>query len=304
MEHPMQSLIKCAILTLLAFIIYGCSQPNQSVNSIPETAPSLSITPTHILQTPTTTISPAARLIASATSTSVPLTSPIPNNTGLTIEENEIIEQASLDPLTFQPVHGSQQAIQVRHAQQKEKPYSFPYGFEENGAYAIYPVTGDLHFKAVRASDSAKIVLQQDGKTILHVDGGDVSPISPLLGLWVDDEHWTLEIASVTNMITGNSVNSAAVGQIYQDGKFLNDLYGYDEMFGFQVLNDKPFYFYKKDGEIHLSYNNEDLPILYDEVPHYGCCSSAELNPIAASNWIGFWGQRDEVWYYTEIGGY
>jgi hypothetical protein len=304
MEHPMQSLIKCAILTLLAFILYGCSQPNQSVKSIPETIPSLSITLTHILLTPTTTISPTARLIASATSTSVPLTTPIPNKTGLIIEENEIIGQASLDPLTFQPVHGSQEAIKGRHAQQKGELYSFPSGFVENGAYEFYPVTGDPHFKVVRASDSAKIVLQQDGKTILNIDGGDISPISPLRGLWVDDDHWTLEIASVTNKITESSVNSVAVGQIYQDGKYLNDLYGYEEMFGYQILNGKPFYFYKKDRKIHLSYNNEDLPILYDEVPHYGCCSSAELNPIAASNWIDFWGKREGIWYYTEIGRY
>lgn len=233
-----------------------------------------------------------------------PPTTPIPNNAGLTIEENEIIGQVSIEPLTFLPVHGSQQNIIARHALDKGKPYSFPDGFEQNGAYVIYPVTGDSHFRAVRAIDSAKLVLQQDKVTILEIDAGDVSPISPLRGLWVDDEHWILETAYVKNINDGNSIYSNAVGQIYRDGVLLNEQFGYEEMFGFQLLDGEPFYFYKKEGQIYLSYNNEDLPVIYDEIPHYRCCSGAALNPIAGINWIGFWGQRDGVWYYTEIGRY
>lgn len=292
----MQSLTKWAILTLFSLFVYGCTPSTPVEKPISKTAMPLSVTLPHIQQTPTPTSSPTA--------TSVPLTTPIPNKIGLTIEENEIIGQVSLEPLTFQPVHGSQQNIIARHALDKGKPYSFLDGFEQNGAYVIYPVSGDSHFRAIRSSDSAKLVLQQDEVTILEIDAGDVSPISPLRGLWVDDEHWILETAYVKNIIDGNSIYSEAVGQIYRDGVLLNEQFGYEEMFGFQLLDGKPFYFYKKDGRIYLSYNNEDLPVAYDEIPHYRCCSGAALNPIAGINWIGFWGQRDGVWYYTEIGRY
>lgn len=296
----MQPLTKWAVLALLTLLVYGCSHAIPSDKLISETTTLLSVTPTHIQQTSPPTFSPMT------IATAAPLTTPIPNKIGLTIEENEIVGQASLDPLTFQPVHGSQQDIQARHAQDKGKPYVFPNGFEQNGAYVIYPVTGDGHFRAVRASDSAKIVLllQQDETTIDQMDGGDVSPISPLRGLWVVNGHWILETAFVRNSIDGNAIQSDAVGRIYQDGVLLNEKYGYEEMFGFQLLAGKSFYFYKRDGQVYLSYNNENLPITYDEIPHYACCSGAQLNPIAGSNWIGFWGQRDGVWYYTEIGQY
>lgn len=292
----MKSLTKWAILALLSLFMCGCAEYLPLEKPVPETTQPLNVAKTHIQLTPIPTFSPIA---ASAT-----LTTPISNKFGITIEENEIIGQASLDPLTFEPVHGSQQDIKVRHSKDKGKPYLFPDGFEQNGAYVIYPVNVDRHLRVVRASENVKIVLQKDEVTILQIDGGDVSPINPLRGLWVEHEHWILEIAFVRNIIDGNAIQSNAVGKIYRDSVLLNEEYGYEEMFGFQLLDGKPFYFYKKDRQVYLSYNNEDLPIVYDEIPHYACCSGAELNPIAGSNWIGFWGQRDGVWYYTEIGRY
>jgi len=295
------------ILWIWIFLLAGCaSVPTQAYpnpSKAPDFVPTQAVaTLSEMAWTPTVTATPAVSPIT--TPTSVPLTTPIPNKVGLTIEENEVIGQVNLDPLTFQPKHGTQQEIRARHAHDKGNIYSFPGGFEENGAYVMYPVTGDRQFRAIRASDSAEIVLQQDEITIFQIDGGDVSPISPLRGLWVDNEHWVLETAFVRNAIDGSAIQSNAVGNIYQDGILLNEKYGYEEMFGFQLLDGKPFYFYKKDGKFLLSFNNEDLPIVYDEIPHYACCSGSELNPIAGNNWIGFWGKRDGVWYYIEIGRY
>jgi len=70
------------------------------------------------------------------------------------------------------------------------------------------------------------------------------------------------------------------------------------------LLTGKPFYFYQENGQIHISYNDQDLPLIYDEVPHFGCCSSAVLNPVSAPNWVGFFGKRGKIWFYTEIGIY
>lgn len=72
-------------------------------------------------------------------------------------------------------------------------------------------------------------------------------------------------------------------------------------MFGFQLLDGKPFYFFKKDDRIYISYDHQELPLTYDEIPHYQCCSAGGLNAVAGPNWVGFFGRRGEVWYYTEI---
>lgn len=148
------------------------------------------------------------------------------------------------------------------------------------------------------------IEVEQNGEILFRTTGGQPSPINILRMLWVQEDHWTLEIAFTTRISSGNEVRSFPVGRIYQDGVLLNDLYSYEEMFGFQMIDGKPFYFYKKDGRIHISYDNEDLPIFYDEIPHYHCCSGAEINPVQAGNWVGFFGRRGETWFYTELGKY
>lgn len=50
------------------------------------------------------------------------------------------------------------------------------------------------------------------------------------------------------------------------------------EMFGFQLLTEKPFYFYEKDGVINATYNGESLPVQYQQVIHYRCCEPAAFN--------------------------
>ncbi len=267
----MRLFLKWTVLALFIVFIFGCANVQQTATQLSPT-PGLQATP--------------STLPSTATPISIPLSTPIPNNLGLTIEENEMLGQEQ------------HEFILQQHAQSKEKPYNYTFP---------YPINGDNRYKAIldtKVSQDVKVVLQHDEITIFEFNGGDVSPIQPLRGLWVDQEHWILEIAFVTNTTDGNTVHSNAVGQIYRDGLFLNEQYGYEEMFGFQLLDGKPFYFYQKDSRIHLSFNDEDLPVTYDEVTHYQCCSAAERNPIAASNWVGFWGQRNGVWYYTEIGRY
>ena len=91
-------------------------------------------------------------------------------------------------------------------------------------------------------------------------------------------------------------------GQVIEDGQSLNERAGYDETFGFQLLQGEPFYFFKKGGTIGAVYAGQEIQLRYNEVPHYGCCSPAELNPISAENMLAFFAQRDGRWYYVEIG--
>jgi len=66
----------------------------------------------------------------------------------------------------------------------------------------------------------------------------------------------------------------------------------------------KPFYFFEKDGQVGISYNDEVFMLGYEKIPHYGCCSAGMLNPSRAQNLVSFFAQKDGAWYYVEIGVY
>jgi hypothetical protein len=149
------------------------------------------------------------------------------------------------------------------------------------------------------------VQVSRNGEPIYAIPAGDGGPIDSLRGLWAYSDHWVLEFAVVTLTISSeNTVWSDSLGQIARDGELLNEREGYQEAFGFQLMNGKPFYFFKRDGQIGISYDDQEMVLGYSSVPHYACCSAAERNPRKARNMVAFFAQRDERWYYVEIGAY
>jgi hypothetical protein len=149
---------------------------------------------------------------------------------------------------------------------------------------------------------SVTVTLMRNGSRIYQIPAGNTSPIECLRGLWTYDDHWALETAYVTTHQTGNMIDSQATGQISLDGQLLNKQLGYQEAFGFQSMHGKPFYFFKQAGKIGVFYDNVEIPLGYSEVPHYGCCSAATLNPRVSQNMVSFFARKDNTWYYVEIG--
>lgn len=238
------------------------------------------------------------------TFTEQPTSTPIPNPAGLTIIENELVGLVNLDVQSFTP----QQVMAFRDAQQMVQPvYQYSMADRPDYVEAQYPMTGGTQYEALLYEyngdiNDMRVRLEHNGKVIFQANAGNNSPVQMIRGLWVSGDHWTLEIAYTVNTLSGNTVNVNATGQIYQDGVLLNQKFGYQEMFGYQILDGRPFYFYKKDGLIHLSYDGQDLPITYDAVQHYGCCDAGGVNPLQSPGWVVFFGQRAGVWYLSEIG--
>ncbi|MDD5369938.1 MAG: hypothetical protein PHQ40_12695 [Anaerolineaceae bacterium] len=228
---------------------------------------------------------------------------------GLVVEEYELKAAPQMEPLTFDPVQGSQASILEKHRVERERY------FYRRSIYSpemlIYPATGEGQYLAKQVSADVdgrmkvSVEVLKDGKVIFTAPAGDISPLDAVRGLWVSAGHWVIEYADVTST-KANALESrlTKVGQVVQDGVLINQRDGVQEVFGFQLLKDQPFYFYKKSDQIKVAYAGENYPIGYDDIPHYGCCSSAALNPIQAKNMVAFFARRNTTWYYVEMGRY
>ena len=92
-------------------------------------------------------------------------------------------------------------------------------------------------------------------------------------------------------------------GTLVVNGEIMNLAWGYGEIFEYHLLNEKPFFFYEKGGQVGISYGGQELPVSYDEVIHGECCGGMN-NPRFSEHMAWFYGLRDRVWYYVEIGNY
>ncbi len=138
--------------------------------------------------------------------------------------------------------------------------------------------------------------IRRGDDVIFSVDAGLPSPALPLQSLWSFDGHWVLEIIF--------SEEETWQGRIYGDGQLINDTENYQDAFGFQLLGGKPFYFYQRENGLGYSYDEQEVPLPYQEIPHYGCCSASTLNPKPAENMVAFFAQTGEDWYYVELGNF
>jgi hypothetical protein len=232
-------------------------------------------------------------------------------SSGLTVDQYVLKGGPDVEPLHFEPIQGSQDEIVSTHAAEKEDEFS-DNSFFENFLFGRKALLSDKNLVAQEVINDTQdvkyqkvsVVVSLDKKKIYTIKAGDVSPAQALQGLWTYDKHWMLEIAYVgaTNNSKDNSRSYNTTGQIVQDGELLNDKYGYQEAFGSQLLNDRPFYFFKKDGKIGISYDGQTSELGYDEVPHYGCCSAAEMNPKPTKDMVSFFAKENGTWYYIEIG--
>jgi hypothetical protein len=91
-------------------------------------------------------------------------------------------------------------------------------------------------------------------------------------------------------------------GFLIQDGQILNESGGFDELFGWQILNGQPFYFFRRGEWIGISYAGQALPLAYEDVYHGGCCGYALYNPRGNERLVGFFALREGQWYHVMVG--
>ncbi len=147
------------------------------------------------------------------------------------------------------------------------------------------------------AGSGGHVSVAVEGRDIFTTSIGLPSPVNALRGVWADGKGWTLEIARAS----GDTNTFEMIGEIYQNGISLNRKFGYQASFEYQVFGGKPFFFYQKNDQIGISYDGQEIPLGIDEIPHYGCCSGAELNPREYLTLIDFFARKGQAWYFVEI---
>lgn len=229
-----------------------------------------------------------------------------PCSAGLYVEEHELIRAPQVEPLAFVTLEGSQKDILREH--QQERSEDFPDNtFVDKGYRAMWTEweNGKLIAREMwdQANDRMLVDIVFGEEAIYSIDLGVSSPVKSLQGLWTYNDHWVLEVAHVSGQNDPQDGEESAVsGQIIRDGVSLNEENGYEESFGFQLISGRPFYFFREDGQIGFSYAGQQVRLGYSQIPHYGCCSGAELNPVSAKNMVAFFARRSGKWYYVEIG--
>jgi hypothetical protein len=165
------------------------------------------------------------------------------------------------------------------------------------------PLNGrQLTAARIESDGEMTVIFKLDDEEVLSVNCGAVGPVDPLRGMWVIGDDWYAEVAHVSYETQDNDTLPIALGEIYMNGVSLNEQYGYDETFGFQPLNEKPFYFFSKDGQIGINYDGESHSLGFVSVSHYACCSAGAFNPKAYLTMVTFFAQKNGRDYYVELG--
>ncbi len=321
LARRLQPVLMVAGLAALALLlVFGVSLAVNRLHLVPAVSPqetaTLAATATPDLSTPTAAPATPAPI---ATASSASDEKHLALESGLRVEEFALNGAPEVDPLKFTLRNG-----QVGIVGASPDIFFLPSNRLSPPASEI-DAGGNRIIKASLGSETLSAVLFETSRTV-HVDDGsvtlqeavqvvrggqviyttqpaDASPIDPLRGLWTyGGSHWVLEYARVTNTVKDNIVDSTVTGQIILDGELLNDSLGYQEAFGFQIIKGLPFYLFKRDGQIGVVYNGHETLLGYDNVPHYGCCSAAEMNPRQYAGGVTFFAQRGGTNYYVEIG--
>ena len=94
---------------------------------------------------------------------------------------------------------------------------------------------------------------------------------------------------------------------VVMNGKVLNHELGYDEIFSWHLLGDKPTFFVKNKGKYQISFDGKLIPLAYDEIFHYWCedrefCGTKiSESPHTDGTKTWFKARRDNAWFTVII---
>jgi hypothetical protein len=107
----------------------------------------------------------------------------------------------------------------------------------------------------------------------------------PIFGFRSWNGHWLLQVSDF----------------LIQDGTILNEKYGFEEVFNWGLLKDKPYFFFRKGPFVGISFDGQFLLLTYQEVPHNKCCGLVSNNPSNDGKSVRFFARKNGIWTYVVI---
>jgi len=199
--------------------------------------------------------------------------------------------------LVIEPLEGTREAILAKRAVERSQPaitFTPPVTVGSDSINAVERYTGS----------QVAVDVTRNELLVMTVEAGVISPINNFRGLWVVGEEWFLEVAHVEENPADPNAAFIIWGEVFADGNSLNEQHGYDEAFNFQILGGKPFFFFRKAGELGYSYDGRETKLDYTDIQHYLCCSASAFNPLLAEKMVAFYASKAEQDYYVEIGAF
>ena len=90
--------------------------------------------------------------------------------------------------------------------------------------------------------------------------------------------------------------------KVVVNGIDISDKNDFSESFDSWILNDRPFFFFKKENYYGMYYDNYCLPQKYDNIYHKGCCESSVINPrFYYGNAFSFFAVKGNSWYLVIV---
>jgi hypothetical protein len=219
--------------------------------------------------------------------------SPAGSGAGLAVVTQELTGRPSLAPLSATTVEGRPISRQDMMA---GAPLEHQWLDDASGMWAMLgqsKLVASEHYSDT--STEGWVTITRDGEEIYRIDTGAPRPMSAIQGFFVYDDHWVLE----TNYYTDDR---PFAGTITVDGVLLNEQEGYDQAFNAQTIAGKLLYLYEHEGKIDAWYDGQLIPLGYEEVPHYACCSAGEMNPYRGQDVVSFFAVGQGTWYLVQIG--
>ncbi len=134
---------------------------------------------------------------------------------------------------------------------------------------------------------------------------------SGLLEAWGYQNHWVIEVVTQAdgNALGNGKSQEEVIRQlgidVIRDGQSLSQLGGYEKVFGFQLLANKPFYFYKKhNGTFGISFDGLATDLDYDDILYTNPHPGLDASIIHCQNMVLFGATKGHVQFMVAIGAF
>ncbi len=266
----------------LALILMSCAPATKAI-STEVTLPTLTIAPTH--------------LATLSLSSYPPCTSTFFTKPASEYVSTPILQHKLSNGLILREYSTNEASIGIREEESGCRYNTWLYSYEETeiNLNNLFQVTA-----SPIDNRKEKIVVKHNNEKVFETNVNS-SIRSGLLGAWEYDGHWAIEI--LTDEITFPRIAKSV--DIICDGVSLKETKNYREVFAFQLIDNKPLYFFVNQNNIWgINYDNIETKLDYDTPPDIIIHDGADGSIYQYQNMVLFYELKANVPIFVAIGAF